>query len=111
MGAQAAQAKWERGWQLPLTSRPRGDAAGIEVFCSVSSPRFCVQSKLEAFHDDSLKEHFVVLVRLHDNLGVCFNFIVLKFYCILLNCFSFIVNETKSTFCNGLKSRIFKEER
>lgn len=97
--------------QPPATSAPNERCCLYrDVFCSISSC-FCVPSKLEAFCDVSLNDHFVILERLYNNLGVCFNFILLKFYCILLNCFCFIVNETKSSLCNSLQSKIIKEQR
>lgn len=82
-----------------------------EVFCSISSPCLLVQSKLEAFCSVNLKDRFVVLVRLYSDFGGCLNLILLRFYCVLLNCFCFIVNETKSSLQNSLRSKIIQEQR
>lgn len=40
-------------------------------------------------------------VGLNNNLRVGFNSILFKSYCTLLNCFCFVVNETKSSLCKG----------
>lgn len=52
-------------------------------------------------------QHFVISagripsVGLNNNLRVGFNSILFKSYCTLLNCFCFVVNETKSSLCKG----------